>query len=927
MVKQHPEVGFSSEPRITYSQKCKSDGKERDNRSILPKTRFDSCSIEVQDPRTAILLLKCQENSVLINAIAALSKFGSKSSENLEILFDLDVVDLVIPLTEHEDIFIRRSDIFYKDHGKGFATKLLAEMAALPNVRNSLLSSDCYVPYFTSVLQNDTDIFIHEFMTLMFAELSKDMYGVAQILKQFDNFDLLFEKLRSPDPDVKKNSIEIIYNLLKDPLGAQEIINTKDFSFPLIYELLKQPYPVIQLLALDVINLLVARNKDENIQELFRICRGPQALLDILDNDEYDDLHEKALEILLSASDNEKSVELICSTGGVQRLLKYMESSDKKLTVCLLNVIVRLANSASSRKELYKHGIVPLLLNFVHESSNPDVVGASFYGLAKMVQYSPATEEITSSNPIHKILGFIKNESVKQHVRHAAMYCLAELLACDAQNCSNLLDIKGQTYLIWMIKQPIGNVPLETRLTTLQCLTSIGGYPEFREQFVDVNLIDALCTAFEFKNSFDLAEAKVAHCRALSIFCIEKTARDIFLCLEGPRKLYNLLLESESVPVRDAATQLVSQLSGDQDVAPLLILAGCLEYMIGHRSTSRIVPSWESCIKALFNSYLPAKFAFTGRLSLHDITKDGFYVIRKNVHPFPIIEQLFTRSLDLAQTIYMCVPAQRRRLSNQNSEVEDDQIISNDTAARKNIYSVYRTDLTNAITGVKSEIRKTDSFLWNAVELFKCKLIAKESRIANEQEKPGLVNISFIKSRAKMLGEFVAQKMSGPDPTTKCIDHQLDIHLSEIKRDIGTNVIPLGQLRVGSYLERALLFKVIADRVCLPAALVRGDYGKAWIEIALPEMETQSSEASPVDDRTIDTIAEKEAVAKSRPFDRSTGHAPYFQGSTKELVSVNQNLLSIFPTKLLRPSYIVDLMRVPGELIPLGTKQADDYCK
>ena len=40
-------------------------------------------------------------------------------------------------------------------------------------------------------------------------------------------------------------------------------------------------------------------------------------------------------------------------------------------------------------------------------------------------------------------------------------------------------------------------------------------------------------------------------------------------------------------------------------------------------------------------------------------------------------------------------------------------------------------------------------------------------------------------------------------------------------------------LRVGSFLERALLFKVMADRIHLPAALVRGEYGGAWIEVAV----------------------------------------------------------------------------------------------
>lgn len=101
----------------------------------------------------------------------------------------------------------------------------------------------------------------------------------------------------------------------------------------------------------------------------------------------------------------------------------------------------------------------------------------------------------------------------------------------------------------------------------------------------------------------------------------------------------------------------------------------------------------------------------------------------------------------------------------------------------------------------------------------------------------GFININYVVSRAQMLAKFVSQQMSGPDPLITCVDHQLEIHLKEIKDTIETSVIPLGMLRVGSYFERALLFKVIADRIHLPAALVRGEYGKAWIEIAVPQVE------------------------------------------------------------------------------------------
>lgn len=99
------------------------------------------------------------------------------------------------------------------------------------------------------------------------------------------------------------------------------------------------------------------------------------------------------------------------------------------------------------------------------------------------------------------------------------------------------------------------------------------------------------------------------------------------------------------------------------------------------------------------------------------------------------------------------------------------------------------------------------------------------------------MNIQYVRLRAKMLARFVARQMSGVDPTgTGRIDQQLEFHLKQIKECLETSVIPLGQLRVGSYLERALLFKAIADRICLPAALVRGEYGVSWIEIAIPQV-------------------------------------------------------------------------------------------
>lgn len=86
------------------------------DREQQTKNQFDPLRLEVKYPGTAILLLQCQEKPILLAAAAALAKFGSKCQENLEVLFNLEIVDSVILLITHEDLFTRRfilSSLFF----------------------------------------------------------------------------------------------------------------------------------------------------------------------------------------------------------------------------------------------------------------------------------------------------------------------------------------------------------------------------------------------------------------------------------------------------------------------------------------------------------------------------------------------------------------------------------------------------------------------------------------------------------------------------------------------------------------------------------------------------------------------------------------------------------------------------------------------
>jgi len=199
------------------------------------------------------------------------------------------------------------------------------------------------------------------------------------------------------------------------------------------------------------------------------------------------------------------------------------------------------------------------------------------------------------------------------------------------------------------------------------------------------------------------------------------------------------------------------------------------------------------------------------------------------------------------------------------------------------------------------------------------------------------MNIQYILSRAKMLARFVARQMSGVDSTeATCIERQLEVHLKLIKECLETSVIPLGQLRVGSYLERALLFKI------------RGEYGVSWIEIAIPQVILFTHLLLALKLRFLNRLHFCDLMRVLQMEDSNEGefnadldgNDEYQKKVTIELLGKsNQNereqekislsrdcRLTMYPIKLMKPNFIVDLMDTPGDLIPVGSPRSKLYC-
>ncbi|KAL8165069.1 UNVERIFIED_CONTAM: Armadillo repeat-containing protein 3 [Gekko kuhli] len=115
--------------------------------------------------------------------------------------------------------------------------------------------------------------------------------------------------------------------------------------------------------------------------------------------------------------------------------------------------------------------------------------------------------------------------------------------------------------------------------------------------------------------------------------------------------------------------------------------------------------------------------------------------------------------------------------------------------------------------------------------------------------------------------------MGGVIERDKLHEFSWELHISEIEFELKCNVVPMGKINKGTFYHRALLFKVIADRIGIGCTLVRGEYTRAWNEVKL----------------------------------------------------VDEAPLGI-PSLLIPPQvFIVDLMFQPGHLMKEGTAEADCY--
>jgi hypothetical protein len=194
----------------------------------------------------------------------------------------------------------------------------------------------------------------------------------------------------------------------------------------------------------------------------------------------------------------------------------------------------------------------------------------------------------------------------------------------------------------------------------------------------------------------------------------------------------------------------------------------------------------------------------------------------------------------------------------------------------------------------------------------------------------------------RQIAHTVAKFMGGAVEQSNIADFPYKFHISELKVKLGSNVIPIGMIRQGTFYHRALLFKAICDRLGVtPCSLVRGEFSRSWNVVDVrkhslvvkvhPTKEpiAPSSPAPPVSKEGKKPSSRSNTPSAGKSYNGGLSGSNGINGLSSSKPSSPPTSSTRFfnedQQEALKEAAIIDLMFEPGKLLIVGNASANAY--
>ncbi|XP_045444019.1 armadillo repeat-containing protein 3 [Pipistrellus kuhlii] len=810
-----------------------------------PKDVFDPLTIESKKVATVVLMLNSPEEEILAKACEAIYKFALKGEENKATLLELGVVEPLTKLLTHEDKIVRRN-----------ATMIFGIMASNNDVKKLLRELDVMNSVIAQ-LAPEEEVVIHEFASLCLANMSAEYTSKVQIFEH-GGLEPLIRLLSSPDPDVKKNSIECIYNLVQEFKCRTTLPELN--AIPPILELFKSEYPIIQLLALKTLGVIT---NDKLSRAMLRDNQGMDHLIKILETKELNDLHIEALSVIANCLEDKDTMVQIQQSGGLKKLLTFAENSTiPDIQKNAAKAITKAAYDPENRKFFHEQEVEKCLVTLLGSESDGTKIAAS-QAISVMCE-NLSSKGFFNHQGIPQLVQLLKSDN--EEVREAAALALANLTTCNPTNANAAAAADGIDPLVNTLSSKRDGAVANAATV----LTNMATQEALRTNIQSRDIMHALIGPLHSSNI--VVQSKAALTIAATACDVEARAE---LRNSGGLEPLIELLRSKNDEVRRNASWAVMVCASDELMAGELCKLGALNILEEiNLSVSRKNKFSEVAYNKLLNNHLSLKYSQTGYLSSTNIISDGFYDygrINPGTKFWPLKDLCLQEPNDLRTVLLvnnksdvsppstedkssevgygrsisssssLRRPSREKASAGFGSPIEDksEPASGRNTAASK---SATKEKASRKSKGKKEEEKQKEEEEATVVLRW-----AGEGNTDKEWSPPAdpdfcvyvyevtksILPITNTREQIETLAKYVAEKMGGKIPKDKLQDFSWELHISELKFQLKSNVVPIGQIKKGIFCHRALLFKALADKIGLGCSLVRGEYGRAWNEVKL----------------------------------------------------------------------------------------------
>ncbi|XP_077010194.1 armadillo repeat-containing protein 3 isoform X6 [Tamandua tetradactyla] len=691
----------------------------------------------------------------------------------------------------------------------------------------------------------------------------KGLFSHLSSSSQFDPLTIESKKaatvvlmLNSPEEEILAKACEAIYRFaLKGEENKATLLELGAVE-PLT-KLLTHEDKTVRRNATMISGVLASNN---DVKKLLRELDVMNSVIAQLAPEEEAVVHEFASLCLASLSAEHTSKAHICAQGGLEPLLRLLGSPDPDVKKNCIECICNLAQDFQCRATLQELNAIPPILDLL-KSEYPVIQLLALKTLGVVTNDKESRAMLRENQGLDHLIKILETKELND-LHTEALSVMANCLE-DADTVTFIQQTSGLRKLLAFAEN---STSPDIQRNAAKAITKAAYDAENRKLFHEQEVEKCLVALLGSEND----GTKIAASQAISAMCENSGSKDFFNNQGIPQLIQ--LLKSDNEEVREAAALTLANLTtcNPANAKALDILEEI------NLSVSRKNKYSEIAYNKLLNNNLSLKYSQTGYLSSSNIITDGFYDygrINPGTKLLPLKELSLQEPSDLRAVLLINSKSSEvsppLSMEDRSSDTGYGRSISSSSSLRRtskekaNAGFVSPTEEKSEPTSGRNTVlsksatkekgsrkgrgKKEDEKLKEEEEVMLVPKVIGEGSPEKEWYPPSdpifsfyvyevtktILPVTNIREQIVTLAKYVAEKMGGPIARDKLYEFSWELHISELKFQLKSNVVPIGLIRKGIFYHRALLFKALADRIGIGCSLARGEYGRAWNEVKL----------------------------------------------------------------------------------------------